>query len=100
MYFAQVARLHYARHNHGDFTKYPVEAYNVLAEGSRKLHGDTIDRMGAMSRWLISVAGEYGKEGQPLGLVWDGRRFSDFGRKQGPELSAPVKETIRDARGG
>lgn len=58
VYFAQVPQLHYARHNHGDFSKHPVEIYQVLAEAYKEEHQNGINRMGAMLRWLVRVAKE------------------------------------------
>lgn len=99
MYFAQIARLHYARHAQGDFSKHPVEVYDLLDVRQQALVQDTIDRMAAMLRWLVELVKEHGGEGRPLGLVWDGRRFSVAVRLHGTHLSEPVIEMIKDARG-
>jgi hypothetical protein len=95
MYFSQSPKVIYARHSHGDFSRVAREEYNVTNDIMVGRHQVSIDKMGAMLRWLVGLVKE---QKGPLGLVWDGRRFTVCERQGGPQLSAPVKEMIGDMR--
>lgn len=98
LYFAQIPRLHYARHTRGDFDKHPLRVYGLLDAEYVSREQATIDKMAALLRWIVDIATQQ-PDGEVLGLVWDGKQMSVTRRKEGPELSAPVTEMIRDVRG-
>jgi hypothetical protein len=97
MYFSQTSHIVYARHNGGNFDggSIPRREYNVINGAMVGRHQGTIDRMGAMMRWVRGLAREW-KGG--LALVWNGEKFSVCHREGGPKLSAPVKEMIAEVR--
>ena len=102
-FFAQVPTLHYARHQMGDFSRFALDTYDMLDERMMQENQEGIDRMAALLRWIVGIVKEHGAEGtmgegDGLGLVWDGKRFSVAIRQGGPQLSAPVVEMIMDAR--
>jgi hypothetical protein len=98
MYFSQTPRVVYARHQAGNF-KFPILHYDLFNDRiSEDLQEDrqmAIDKVAGLLRWIVSLARTHQRG---LGLVWDGRRFSVCEREEGPQLSAPVQEMIRDVR--
>jgi hypothetical protein len=98
MYFSQTPRVIYAKHQGGNF-RFPIEEYNLFEDGVprwvEKERQETIDRVAAVLRWVVGLSRVH-KRG--LGLVWDGKLFGVCERDKGPELSAPVREMIMDAR--
>lgn len=98
MYFSQTPKVIYARHQAGNF-KFPILHYDLfndhISEAVQENRQIAIDGVAGILRWIVGLARTH-KRG--LGLVWDGKRFSVCEREEGPQLSAPVQEMIRDVR--
>jgi len=98
MYFSQTPNVIYARHQAGNF-KFPILHYDLfndhISEVVQENRQMAIDGVAGILRWIVGLARTHQRG---LGLVWDGKRFSVCEREEGPQLSAPVQEMIRDVR--